>query len=562
MDFTRNNYDLKLNYNVSPAAQVFAKYSQMNGTVYSDMWLGNPPDGGAGGYGFGDGSGTGDTKVRIGTLGLTWTLSPKLVVDGTFGMMRFDQTCLPPDYGTNFGTDVFGIPGTNGDGGSNGDIRASGMPGFSISGFEPFGGVDGWTPLFRNDRSYNFNTNATYTASKHELRFGFDVVKMELNHWQPELAYGPRGYFVFYGGTTTLAPSGSPDEYNAYAQFLLGQSSYMTKTIQYELQTGREWQYGVYLRDRWQVTKDLTLNLGLRWEKYPLMTRENRGIEVYDQTNNTVVLGGVGGNPEDLGIEVKHQHFLPRIGFSYRLGENNVVRGGYGVTVSPIPFSRPLRGFYPATITNDTYGDTDYLPAGTLDHRHPALLRPRLELGRPAPARQRRHGLDVPRPSQPRHHPVLEPDLRAPAALGHVGVRGLRGHQDGEAARLPGHQRRGRGTGTGGAAAQRGVRAHGLHLALRRLARRELPLAAGGPQQAVQQGLLPEGGLHLLEGHEPHQRRGLVERRLELPDAAVQELRPRGLRPGPHLPARLPAGTCRSGRTVRASGTRSSRTGR
>ena len=376
VDFTRNNYDLKLNYNVSPAAQVFAKYSQMNGTVYSDMWLGNPPDGGAGGYGFGDGSGTGDTKVRIGTLGLTWTLSPKLVVDGTFGMMRFDQTCLPPDYGTNFGTDVFGIPGTNGDGGSNGDIRASGMPGFSISGFSPFGGVDGWTPLFRNDRSYNFNTNATYTASKHEFRFGFDVVKMELNHWQPELAYGPRGYFVFYGGTTTLAPSGSPDEFNAYSQFLLGQSSYMTKTIQYELQTGREWQYGIYLRDRWQVTKDLTLNLGLRWEKYPLMTRENRGIEVYDQTNNTVVLGGVGGNPKDLGIEVKHQHFLPRIGFSYRMGENNVVRGGYGVTVSPSPFSRPLRGFYPATITNDTYGDTDYLPAGTLEGGIPLFYGP------------------------------------------------------------------------------------------------------------------------------------------------------------------------------------------
>ena len=46
------------------------------------MWLGNPPDGGAGGYGFGDGSGTGDTKVKVGTLGLTWTVSPNFIVDG------------------------------------------------------------------------------------------------------------------------------------------------------------------------------------------------------------------------------------------------------------------------------------------------------------------------------------------------------------------------------------------------------------------------------------------------------------------------------------------------
>jgi hypothetical protein len=366
VDFNRNNYDVKLNYNISPAAQVFAKYSLMKANVYSDMWLGNPPDGGAGGAGFGVGSGSGDTKVQIGTVGLTWTLSPNLIVDGTFGLMRFDQTCLPPDYGTNFGTDVFGIPGTNGDGGAGGDERYSGMPGFGISGFDYFGGVDGWTPLFRNDRSYNFSTNATYTATNHEFRFGVDIVKMELNHWQPELGYGPRGYFLFYGGPTAQGPSGSPNQYNAYAQFLLGLPSYMTKSLQYELQTGREWQYGIYVRDRWQVSKNLTLNLGLRWEKYPLMTRADRGIEYYDDTTNQVLLGGLGGNPEDLGIEVKHPHFLPRVGFSYRLSENDVVRGGYGITVSPIPFSRPLRGFYPATITYDFYGDNDYLPSGSL----------------------------------------------------------------------------------------------------------------------------------------------------------------------------------------------------
>ena len=36
--------------------------------------------------------------------------------------------------------------------------------------------------------------------------------------------------------------------------------------------TTREWQHGLYARDRWQVNNKLTLDLGLRYEYYPLMT--------------------------------------------------------------------------------------------------------------------------------------------------------------------------------------------------------------------------------------------------------------------------------------------------
>jgi len=381
IDLNRNNFDLKLNYNVGSAAQVWAKYSQMNATVQSDMWLGNPQNGGAGGYGFGAGSGVGDTKVKLGTLGTTWTISPSLVLDGSLGLTRFDQTSIPPDIGTNFGTDVFGIPGTNGAGLSGGDPRTSGMPSFFIDGYEPFGGVDGWTPLYRNDRSYNGSANLTWVANKHEVRVGVDVVRMELNHWQPELGAGPRGYLQFGGGATAQGPTGSPDQFNAYAQFLLGLTTNVQKAVQYEIMTGREWQYGAYVRDRWQVNKDLTLNLGLRWEKYPLMTRKNRGIEVYDQTTNKVLLGGVGGNPEDLGIEVKHPNFLPRIGVAYRMGEDNVFRGGYGITVDPLPFSRPLRGFYPLTINQSFVGPNAFVPVGTLASGIPLFGGPDLSTG-------------------------------------------------------------------------------------------------------------------------------------------------------------------------------------
>ena len=379
---TRNNFDVKLNYNVGSAAQVWGKYSQMNATVTSDMWLGNPQDGGAGGAGIGgNGSGSGDTKVKLATLGTTWTLSPNLVLDGNIGMTRFDQECIPPDFGTNFGTDVFRIPGTNGDGLSGGDPRTSGMPSFDISSYEGFGGVDGWSPLFRNDRSYNGSTNLTWIASKHEMRFGVDIVRMELNHWQPELGDGPRGYLNFGGGATTLAPTGSPNQFNAYAQFLLGYTTRVSKAVQYELMTGREWQYGLYFRDRWQVNKDLTLSLGLRWEAYPLMKRADRGLEYYDENTNKVLLGGLSGNAEDLGVKVKHPHFLPRIGAAYRIGANNVLRGGYGVTVSPMPLSRPLRGFYPAIIAQNFPGPTDFVPFGTLASGIPLFGGPNLSSG-------------------------------------------------------------------------------------------------------------------------------------------------------------------------------------
>ena len=75
------------------------------------------------------GIGDGDTLVQIAGIGQTYTVSPTFLIDGTFGWTRFGQAVLPPDLGTNFGSDVLGIPGTNGP-----DPRESGMPPFYIVG--------------------------------------------------------------------------------------------------------------------------------------------------------------------------------------------------------------------------------------------------------------------------------------------------------------------------------------------------------------------------------------------------------------------------------------------
>ena len=111
--------------------------------------------------------------------------------------------------------------------------------------------------------------------------------------------------------------------------------------------------------------------------------REDRGMESYDPLGNgtnIVTLCGRAGTPDDCGFDVDHPNFLPRIGFAYRLGEDNVIRGGYGRTVSPSPLSRPLRGFYPLTIANSFPSSNSFtsgleLPAGDPGLRRPASRR-------------------------------------------------------------------------------------------------------------------------------------------------------------------------------------------
>ncbi|HEY8548526.1 MAG TPA: TonB-dependent receptor [Vicinamibacterales bacterium] len=327
----RDNYDLKINWNRSASHQIFGKFSLMDAQVADIFKLGI------------DDAGFGDTQNYVLTFGHTWTLSPTLLIDGNFGINHQDQFAQGGDFGTNFGTDVLGIPGVNGP-----DIRQSGMPAFNV-GLNTLGNNDTWTPLDRKERSYTVTTNLTKLAGNHEFRAGFDFIRYQLDHWQPELGSGPRGIFDF-SGNITGTPGYSANAWNQYAAFLLGLTSGYGKSIQFETMTGRENQYGLFVNDRWQVNDKLTLTLGLRYEYYPLMTRANRGIERLDFDTWEVLLGGVGNVPKDLGIKVSKTLFAPRLGAAYRLNDDTVFRVGYGITYNPLPWSRPLRGFYPLTI--------------------------------------------------------------------------------------------------------------------------------------------------------------------------------------------------------------------
>jgi hypothetical protein len=56
------------------------------------------------------------------------------------------------------------------------------------------------------------------------MRFGADIARYRMNEWHPEQGGGPRGTFTF-NGSVTLPGTGSPNQFNNYAAFLLGISS-------------------------------------------------------------------------------------------------------------------------------------------------------------------------------------------------------------------------------------------------------------------------------------------------------------------------------------------------
>src|SRR5262249_55833272 len=262
----RENYDTKVNWNRTSAHQLWVKFSHMHAVV-DDLsnYLGVPTVTGQGG----------NTKVYQLTAGQTWTLSPTLLMDSTFGFSRQKQDVLGPDFNAgNFGLDVLKIPGTNDQG--TGDQRYAGYPVFN-TGFSAVGNRDGWNPIFRDERTYSIATNITKVKGQHDLRGGYFLNFLYLDHWQPETG-NPRGQFDFRANVTELnvgnnTAAQTPNFYNQYASFLLGLVGTAAKSVQNELMTAREWQHALFFRDRWTPSAQLTLDLGLRWEYYPIMKR-------------------------------------------------------------------------------------------------------------------------------------------------------------------------------------------------------------------------------------------------------------------------------------------------
>ena len=250
-------------------------------------------------------------------FGYTHTLSPTLHNDFKIGYHRLDFDTLnefavngPADAGASLG-----IPGFDG------DVRYNnaGLPTIAIGNFT--GLNQSGTNWFQFDTTFQVSNVLAWTRGSHAIRTGFDLRKMGTGR---RAANDARGRFDFTSDMTGYS----------MADFMLGlPRTVIPPTDQIQGDVGG-WRNGIFVNDVWQASRNLTLNLGLRWEfNTPVQTYE--GLASMLAEDFETIIPSTFPSPGFEFHEGNYTDIGPRLGATYRLGTKTVVRGGFGIYYNP-----------------------------------------------------------------------------------------------------------------------------------------------------------------------------------------------------------------------------------
>lgn len=184
---------------------------------------------------------------------------------------------------------------------------------------------------------WQFKDDLSITRGNHTFRTGFDYL------WEPKLG----GFFEF---NPTLEidfqdlPSVILNNKTKYPQAFAtpGAVGGMTATAgnpYFNLPGGAK-MFGAYFQDDWKVTRNLSLNLGMRWDKdFNLI-----GGSAQDKNRTYLALKAI-NHPAARSLPQDDNHdFSPRVGFAWDMRGNgrHVLRGGYGLYYGQVFLNIPL----------------------------------------------------------------------------------------------------------------------------------------------------------------------------------------------------------------------------
>jgi hypothetical protein len=261
----------------------------------------------------------------------THVFSPTLLNTATFGGNRdgIEDDVKVNGYQPGSGSsivDLIGLQGVN----QQGVKTPGGSPVFSIDGYsdtyiQPGG------PVTAN-KNFTYADSMTWAVGKHIVKYGAELRTYgDYNGQVPNSNYGN---FTFNGTFSG----------NAYADFMLGLPLSSTRLNPLINRRHSQKELGIFITDTFKLTPKLTLDYGLRWDRFSSTTFEDGLMFNWDpKTGNVIVPQSaiskvsplypksvtiVPGNPVP---SPSNGNFVPRLGVAYRLNDKTVIRGGYGI---------------------------------------------------------------------------------------------------------------------------------------------------------------------------------------------------------------------------------------
>lgn len=191
-------------------------------------------------------------------------------------------------------------------------------------------------PVPSDDVRYQFTDNVTAIRGNHTLKFGVDLNRTRVS--QTFIGFA-RGRYIFAAGTINDAINGFTDYINgispAALQLYLQFAPIGNRTVEEAgTQAYTTFEPGVYGQDNWQLRRNLTLNLGFRWEAQ----YQPDPITAPSQTRYGQFLGDP-RFPSDGTIPDFTDGYSPRVALSWSPGEDGktAIRLGAGIYYARIP---------------------------------------------------------------------------------------------------------------------------------------------------------------------------------------------------------------------------------
>jgi Carboxypeptidase regulatory-like domain len=306
--------DVKVDWNLSEKDRIFGRYSQSNYTnptirsyalAYNSFNL---------------------YPTHTGVLDWTHTFSPTLLNEVRAGVNYvFINNGSDSNGLTNFAQTV-GIQG----------VPSAFLPSLSLSGgnVSSFGTSDVYQ-LFA-DTVIHYEDTLILTKGNHTMRFGFQGYRYRVNTFYSG-NNGRAGTILFNGYYTTKTPGTGASSANggiAEADLLLGLPDEIQGGVNGGTWGQRANSLAAFYQDDWRVSRNLTFNLGLRWELHTPWE------EVFNRQAN---FGLISGQQYTAGQSCPYNNcsalynqyngitnFQPRVGLAWTPGGGKtVVRAGY-----------------------------------------------------------------------------------------------------------------------------------------------------------------------------------------------------------------------------------------